>query len=58
MTLTTIITVNAALAAIVVYGLVWLLGHGIWSDRRSRVERSTRLYVLPRRDSLHDRRAA
>jgi hypothetical protein len=33
MTLTTLITVNAILGAIVVYGLVLLLGHGIRSDR-------------------------
>ena len=34
MTLTTLITVNAVLAAIVAYGIVFLLSHGIRHDRR------------------------
>ena len=34
MTLTTLITVNAVLAAIVVYGVVWLLAHSVGHDRR------------------------
>ena len=34
MTLTTLITVNAVLAAIVVYGIVWLLAHSVSRDRR------------------------
>lgn len=58
MTLTTIITVNAILAAIVVYGLVWLLGHGIWSDRQARLRRSAELHALPSRRSGRDRLAA
>lgn len=32
MTLTTLVTVNAVLTAVVVYGIVWLLGFGIHSD--------------------------
>ncbi len=58
MTLTTLITLNAILAATVVYGLVWLLGHGIRSDRQARAERSSRLHALPSRRSEHDRLAA
>ena len=34
MTLTTLITVNAVLAAIVAYGIVWLHAHGVRHDRR------------------------
>lgn len=34
MTLTTLVTVNAVLAALAVYGLVWLLGFGIHTDRQ------------------------
>ena len=34
MTLTTLITVNVVLAAAVVYGIVFLLRHGIRSDVR------------------------
>jgi hypothetical protein len=33
MTLTALITLNAVIGAVVVYGLVLLLGHGIRSDR-------------------------
>ena len=33
MTLTTLITVNAVLGAVIVYALHHLLGHGIRSDR-------------------------
>jgi hypothetical protein len=32
MTLTTLITVNATLGAVVLYGVVMLLGHGIHAD--------------------------
>ncbi len=46
MTLTTLITLNAVLAALVVSGIVWLLGSAIEADRDQR---------RPRR--LHDRRA-
>ena len=58
MTLTTMITVNAILAATAVYGLVRLLGHGISSDRRARAGRSSRVDALPGRRSAHDRLAA
>jgi hypothetical protein len=33
MTLTSLIILNATLAAIVVYGILWLLGHGIRADQ-------------------------
>jgi len=33
MTLTTLITVNAALGAIISYGILWLLARGIGHDR-------------------------
>jgi hypothetical protein len=46
MTLTTLITLNAVLAALVVSGIVWLLGSAIGADRGRR---------LPR--DLQDRRA-
>jgi hypothetical protein len=45
MTLTTLITVNAVLGAIVVYGIVLLHAHGI---RRGREEAQVR--ALPERD--------
>ena len=35
MTLTTLITVNAVLSAIVVYGVVRLLAHSVGHDRRN-----------------------
>jgi hypothetical protein len=38
MTLTTLITVNAVLAAVVAYGLHHLLAHGIRSDLNERHE--------------------
>ncbi len=34
MTLTTLMTVNAVLAAIIVYGVVFLHAHGVRHDRR------------------------
>ena len=34
MTLTTLITVNAVLAAIIIYGIVFLHAHGVRHDRR------------------------
>jgi hypothetical protein len=37
MTLQTLITVNAILGAVVVYGIVQLLAHGIHSDLRARL---------------------
>lgn len=57
MTLLTLITVNAALAAAVVYGIVFLLRHGIRSDVRG-IEQHLRasLHRLPER--RHDRLAA
>jgi hypothetical protein len=41
MTLTTLITLNAVLAAAVVYGIVRLLAAGIRSDATARAERGT-----------------
>ena len=38
MTLTTLITVNAVLAAIVVYGIVLLHAHSVRHDRRHALE--------------------
>jgi hypothetical protein len=57
MTLTTLITVNVVLAAAVVYGIVFLLTHGIRSDVRG-VERQVKssLHRLPERE--RDRLAA
>jgi hypothetical protein len=49
MTLTTLITLNAALGAAVTYGLRHLLAHGINSDRRHRHE--VELVVLPSQES-------
>jgi nitrogen fixation-related uncharacterized protein len=34
MTLTTLITVNAVLAAIILYAIVWLHAHGVRHDHR------------------------
>jgi hypothetical protein len=53
MTITTLITVNAILGALVVYGLIMLLTHGIRTDRKH-VE--ARVQVLTRNE--HDRLAA
>lgn len=44
MTLTTLIIVNAVLGAAVTYGIVWLLGFGIQSDRAVRGARVSRLH--------------
>ena len=57
MTLTTLITVNAVLAAALVYGIVFLLTHGIRSDVRG-VEQQLKstLHRLPER--TQDRLAA
>ena len=55
MTVTTLITVNAILAALVVYGIVFLLGHGIRTDVRGVEEQlKATLHRLPerRRDRL------
>jgi hypothetical protein len=51
MTLTTLITVNAIPAAAVVYGIVFLLHHGIRSDVRA-VEQHLKstLHRLPQHD--------
>jgi hypothetical protein len=38
MTLSTLVTVNAILGAVLVYGLLYLLGSGIHRDRRARFE--------------------
>jgi hypothetical protein len=53
MTLMTLITVNAVLGAVVVYGLVLLHAHGI---RQGRVEAEAHVRRLPERDE--DRLAA
>ena len=52
MTLTTLITLNAALGAAVVYGLLYLLTYAISSDRKEHHELAT----LPVHES--ERRAA
>ncbi len=49
MTLTTLITLNAALGAAVAYGLHHLLAHGIHSDRSHRHE--VELVALPSQES-------
>jgi hypothetical protein len=57
MTLLTLITVNAVLAAAVVYGIVLLLQHGIRSDVRAAEQHlKATLHRLPERD--RDRLAA
>jgi len=57
MTILTLITVNAVLAALAVYGIVFLLHHGIRSDVRA-VEQHLKsaLHRLPERE--RDRLAA
>ena len=57
MTLTTLIVVNAILAAAVVLGMVWLLGSGIRADRRSVAAHGASLRAAPERRSS-DRLAA
>jgi hypothetical protein len=47
MTLITLITLNAVLAALVVYGIVRLLAFGIGSDRQARQELHATLLALP-----------
>jgi hypothetical protein len=54
MTLTTLITVNAIVGALVVYGIVMLLGHGIRTDRTA--VRGATVQQLRRRET--DRLAA
>jgi hypothetical protein len=54
MTLTTLVTLNAILTGILVYGIVWLLGFGIHSDRLAG-EQDLRLH-LPTHEA--DRMAA
>jgi hypothetical protein len=51
MTLLTLITVNVALAAAIVYGIVFLLHHGIRSDVKG-IEQHLKstLHRLPERD--------
>lgn len=56
MTLSTLILVNAVLAATLVYALVHFLTHGIHADRRHRVRRVAELSALPER--VRDRIAA
>jgi len=51
MTLTTLITVNAILGAVVVYGLVMLLTHGIRTDQRP-VEARVRVLAREEQDRL------
>ena len=54
MTPTTLVIVNATLAALVAYGIVWLLGFGIHSDRRARValRRAPEQLPAPDRDRM------
>ena len=47
MTLATLITVNAILAAVLVYALVHFLAHGLQADRKLRTARSAELRSLP-----------
>lgn len=56
MTLTTLILINAVLAAALVYALVHFLTHGIHADRRHRETRVAELSALPER--VRDRIAA
>lgn len=56
MTLQTLITVNAVLGAVVVYGIVRLLVHGIHSDLRARLGDPAAL--RPRAARERDRLAA
>jgi len=57
MTLTTLIVVNALLAAAVVAGMVWLLGSAIGADRRSILVRGRSPRTQTERPSI-DRLAA
>ena len=47
MTLTTLITTNAVLAAILIYALVHFLTHAVHADRRHRTTRVAELSALP-----------
>jgi len=47
MTLTTLFLINAVPALLLVYGLVSLLAHGIYADRRQRRERAAEVRALP-----------
>jgi hypothetical protein len=49
MTLTALITMNAILAAVLVYALVHFLAHGLHADRKLRVARAAELRSLPER---------
>jgi hypothetical protein len=57
MTLITLITLNAVLAALVVYGIVWLLGSAIAADRDARAPQET-LTRRTRADARRKRIAA
>jgi hypothetical protein len=46
MTLSTLVTLNAVLAAILVYGIVWLLAGGIRADRAARGRTAARLRTV------------
>jgi hypothetical protein len=48
MTLTTLITVNAALGAVVLYALHHLLAHGIRTDRLHHLDRHQAVEVVER----------
>ena len=50
MTLTTLIITNAVLAALLLYGLVHLLTHGVLADRRHTEARVAEITALPVRD--------
>ncbi len=50
MTLTTLIAVNAVLAALIVFAIVRLLHHGIHSDRHAHQELQATLMTLPKHE--------
>ncbi|MGZ4289368.1 MAG: hypothetical protein ACXVQQ_03505 [Gaiellaceae bacterium] len=56
MTLTTLITLDIVLAAVVVYALVHFLTHGIRHDRRTHQQHTARVTSLP--EASRDRIAA
>jgi hypothetical protein len=59
MTITTLITVNAVLAAIIVYAIAWLHAHGVRHDRRHAESHLGPLRAVePVRMREHDRVAA
>lgn len=51
MTLTTLITVNAVLGSVTLYGLLHLLAHGIHSDRSHPGRVVAEVRALPQREA-------